>query len=129
MLPWSVIPRAGWPSATAASTRSLTRAAPSSIENSVWVWRWVNDRAANVSACPSRIGRPGPVEDAARAIHRLWTSYSGVIPTIARTELGWLGGPLTWDAARRQATGRGRDVVRAVGDTFVVHLDREALND
>ncbi len=49
MLPWSVMPSAGWPSATAAATRSFTRAAPSSIENSVWVCRWVNDRAANVS--------------------------------------------------------------------------------
>ena len=41
MFPWSVIPRAVWPSVTAASTRSPTRAAPSSIENSEWTWRWV----------------------------------------------------------------------------------------
>src|SRR6202050_4204107 len=45
MFPWSVIPRAGWPSATAALTRSPTRAAPSSMENSVWVCRCVNDRS------------------------------------------------------------------------------------
>ena len=36
MLPWSVIPMAGWPSAAAAAMTSLIRAAPSSIENSVW---------------------------------------------------------------------------------------------
>ena len=35
MLPWSVIPIAGWPSATARAMTSGTRAAPSSIENSV----------------------------------------------------------------------------------------------
>ena len=43
MLPWSVIPIAGWPSATALATSSSSRAAPSSIENSVWTWRWVNE--------------------------------------------------------------------------------------
>ena len=44
MLPWSVMPIAGWPSAAAAATSSSSRAAPSSIENSVWTWRWVKDR-------------------------------------------------------------------------------------
>src|SRR5947208_12182370 len=43
MLPWSVIPSAAWPSATALATRSSRRAAPSSIENSVWTWRCVNE--------------------------------------------------------------------------------------
>ncbi len=43
MLPWSVMPSAGWPSAAAAATSSSTRAAPSSIEYSVWTCRWVND--------------------------------------------------------------------------------------
>src|SRR5688572_17754247 len=43
MLPWSVIPIAGCPSATALATISSRRAAPSSIENSVWTWRWVNE--------------------------------------------------------------------------------------
>ena len=45
MFPWSVMPSAGCPSATAAATRSPTRAAPSSMENSVWVCRCVNDRS------------------------------------------------------------------------------------
>src|SRR3954462_7416357 len=45
MLPWSVIPSAGWPSPTALATSSSRRAAPSSMENSVWTWRWVNDSA------------------------------------------------------------------------------------
>src|SRR4051812_26454026 len=40
MLPWSVIPSAGCSSAAAASTSSSTREAPSSMENSVCVWRW-----------------------------------------------------------------------------------------
>src|SRR5438270_11236505 len=43
MLPWSVMPMAGWPSATAAAMTSLTRAAPSSMENSVWRCRCVMD--------------------------------------------------------------------------------------
>ena len=45
MLPWSVMPTAGCPSAAAFATTSVMRAAPSSIENSVWRWRWVNDAA------------------------------------------------------------------------------------
>ena len=45
MFPWSVMPSAGCPSATAAATSSPTRAAPSSMENSVWVCRCVNDRS------------------------------------------------------------------------------------
>ena len=45
MFPWSVMPSAGWPSATAAATKSPTRAAPSNMENSVCVCRCVNDRS------------------------------------------------------------------------------------
>ena len=45
MLPWSVMPTAGWPSAAALATTSPTRAAPSSIENSVCTCRWVNEFA------------------------------------------------------------------------------------
>src|SRR3954469_25504999 len=37
------MPSAGCPSATALATISSRRAAPSSIENSVWTWRWVNE--------------------------------------------------------------------------------------
>src|SRR5271167_2054594 len=66
MLPWSVIPSAGWPSATAAATRSPTRAAPSSMENSVWVCRCVNDRSDTgppfATSCETYtcVIRPGP---------------------------------------------------------------------
>ena len=52
MLPWSVMPSAGWPSATALATSSSRRAAPSSIENSVWTWRWVNE-SPNCAYLPS----------------------------------------------------------------------------
>ena len=44
MFPWSVMPNAGCPSPAAAATASVTRAAPSNMENSVWVWRWTNER-------------------------------------------------------------------------------------
>src|SRR6516165_543976 len=63
MFPWSVMPRAGCPSAAAAATSSPTRAAPSSMENSVWVCRCVNDRsdtgppfATNLHGCDSLPG-------------------------------------------------------------------------
>ena len=39
MLPWSVIATAGMPCAAAASMSGLMRAAPSSIENSLWTCR------------------------------------------------------------------------------------------
>ncbi len=43
MLPWSVIPSAGCPSAAAAAITSSSRDAPSSIEYSVCTWRWANE--------------------------------------------------------------------------------------
>src|SRR5476651_2046574 len=43
MLPWSVMPTAGCPSAAAAATTSPIRDAPSSIEYSVWRCRWTNE--------------------------------------------------------------------------------------
>ena len=63
MFPWSVIPRAGWPSAAAAATTSAMRAAPSSIEYSVCTWRCVKLS----TGCPQGF------------IHSLWTNYTGVI--------------------------------------------------
>ena len=53
MLPWSVMPMAGCPSAAAAATTSATRAAPSSIEYSVCTWRWVK-----LSATPAPPSNP-----------------------------------------------------------------------
>src|SRR5215510_11002362 len=40
--PWSVMARAGIPSSAARATMALIRLAPSSSENSVWLWRWTN---------------------------------------------------------------------------------------
>ena len=60
MLPWSVMPIAGWPSAAAAATTSPTRAAPSSIEYSVWTWRWVK-RIAHAGPPRASAARPQPV--------------------------------------------------------------------
>ena len=79
MLPWSVMPMAGWPSATAAATTSSIRAAPSSIENSVWTWRWV---------------KLFPTSGTLRAVHRpveaCGVNYSPVIlaPPRPRVEAG-----------------------------------------
>ncbi len=58
MLPWSVIPIAGWPSAAARAMTSGIRAAPSSIENSVCWCRWVND--APTDGFPSFAGSAFP---------------------------------------------------------------------
>jgi hypothetical protein len=69
MLPWSVMPMAGWPSAAAAATTSSTRAAPSSIEYSVCTCRWVNESPTGDLDCgsgwPSTAGPQGssPVVD------------------------------------------------------------------
>src|SRR5688572_26157722 len=64
MLPWSVIPIAGWPSATAAATTSCTRAAPSSMENSVWRCRCVNESPTAVPfrSCPQPCGELHPCD-------------------------------------------------------------------
>ena len=58
MFPWSVIPIAGWPSAAAAATTSPIRDAPSSIEYSVWTWRWVNDFATDLQGFEEPIQGP-----------------------------------------------------------------------
>ena len=51
MFPWSVIPTAGCPSAAAVAITSATRAAPSSIEYSVWRCRWTNELATVPAFC------------------------------------------------------------------------------
>src|SRR5262245_55600277 len=61
MLPWSVIPIAGCPSATALATISSRRAAPSSIENSVWTWRWVNESVTGGQRYERRGAQTTPV--------------------------------------------------------------------
>src|ERR1700722_15252036 len=86
MLPWSVIPMAGCPSAAALAITCPTLAAPSSIENSVCKCRWVNDAATAVFAprsarAEASTALPGGQD---RLVHRplgsiLWTSYRVVI--------------------------------------------------
>ena len=91
MLPWSVIPIAGCPSAAAAATTSSTRAAPSSIEYSVCTWRWVKESPNAVSRdlAPDR-----------------WLRAGRVVSAEAPSPLGW--GSLT---ARTQGPARGRSEV------------------
>ncbi len=62
MLPWSVMPIAGWPSAAALATSSSSRAAPSSIENSVWTWRWVNESAHGGASFSVELQRCGSAD-------------------------------------------------------------------
>ena len=88
MLPWSVIPIAGWPSAAAAATTSSTRAAPSSIEYSVWTWRWV--KLSPTGGLLGAAGRCSTV-DPQRFFHRLWMNHTAVISTVAGRGRPWLG--------------------------------------
>src|SRR4051812_26248445 len=60
MLPWSVIATAGMPRRWASTNRSLSRAAPSSIEYSVCTWRCTNESDTQ-GPLLSR-GRSGPRE-------------------------------------------------------------------
>src|SRR5580658_7834148 len=83
MLPWSVMAKAGWPSFTAAFTRSAIRAAPSSIENSVCVCRCVNE--PEVTALPLPPGRlstggPGSVDRVTAVSFRVRPYSPGVTP-------------------------------------------------
>src|SRR5262245_40941786 len=68
MLPWSVIASPGCPSSATLATASTTRAAPSSIENSVWLCRWTNDDMF-----------PGPVVPtwSPGSVHKLWIELQG----------------------------------------------------
>src|SRR6266516_2845519 len=79
MLPWSVMPTAGWPSAAAFDTTSAMRAAPSSIENSVWRWRCTND-LAKVELAPLSTG----------LWRGLWMNHTGVVSdeNLARAAAG-----------------------------------------
>src|SRR5437762_120536 len=73
------MPTAGWPSAAAVATTSPMRAAPSSIENSVWRWRWTNDLANESPASPGvSTPCPQPVDES----HRCSSS------TLARSAAG-----------------------------------------
>src|ERR1700712_3783888 len=62
VLPWSVIARAGMPMRAASENRSSSRAAPASMENSVWVWRWTNESSDTRETSPGNgyLWHPGP---------------------------------------------------------------------
>src|SRR5690349_13892798 len=81
MFPWSVIPTAGCPSATALATTSGIRAAPSSIEYSVCRCRWTNDRDDTLTLLAGRVG---------------WLA-------------GWLAGRLGWLLGKLAGSGSGLD--------------------
>ena len=72
MLPWSVMPSAGWRSAAAAAMSSSSRDAPSSIEYSVWVWRWTKESAT-----------APPVDRLDEVWSTLGTKHTCVIRTLA----------------------------------------------
>jgi hypothetical protein len=90
MLPWSVMPIAGWPSAAAAATSSSRRAAPSSIENSVWTCRWVNESIGS-----SIRGDPAG-------------SYTAVVPTFRDRRVKCATGRSQRSVPGRRITGRCR---------------------
>src|SRR4051794_40171603 len=79
MFPWSVMPMAGCPSAAAAAMTSLTRAAPSSIENSVWRWRCAIES-------PPLLAPPTDWTSSQGCPQGLWTDYTGVIHRTPRAD-------------------------------------------
>ena len=106
MLPWSVIPMAGWPSAAAAPTTSAIRAAPSSIEYSVCTWRCVKLSAtrAHLLACRATVSAVDFHRTSTGLVHSLWMNHTGVIWTVApRSSPEPRGGPA------RSAVLRGVD--------------------
>ena len=83
MLPWSVMPIAGWPSAAAAATTSSIRAAPSSIEYSVCTWRWVKLNRATWRVSSSARSTAGVHSNPQALSTSLWMNDTAVISTVA----------------------------------------------
>ena len=108
MLPWSVMPSAGWPSATALATSSSRRAAPSSIENSVWTWRCVNESPTMRHISPRLC-----IDSTYTAVVRpevsiaLRTTVASELPSVA-------GRALTAQERPQRASLRGRNAQRYV---------------
>src|SRR5438105_15419918 len=100
------MPMAGWPSAAAAAMTSPTRAAPSSIENSVWRWRWVNESG-------TALRYPQPVEN-----------YIGVIPRVPRSEVA--GGTAVGDGL---AGGAGGEAALLAAHLLELGLGRHLLGE
>src|SRR4051794_40460229 len=97
------MPMAGWPSAAALATTSPTRAAPSSIENSVCTCRWVKE-SANAHASAAVHSRSTPF------IPRLgmksqWCD-SGVDCSATRPLQVGAGTHITAGSGRRSGAGR-----------------------
>ena len=77
MLPWSVMPSAGWPSAAAARTSVLDPGR--AVEHrELGVGVQVGERPSH------RCCQCHPPPGVRKVLHTLWTSYRGVIPNIAQ---------------------------------------------
>src|SRR4051794_41002200 len=111
MLPWSVIPTAGWPSAAAAATTSPIRDAPSSIEYSV-----CRCRCTNESPTLTPPTSPGPVDAPVDApVDEPVENHTPVIRGYAAEEVAasdQLRG-LSPPCGRRSARASGRGALRA----------------
>src|SRR5438132_2819992 len=96
MLPWSVMPTAGCPSAAAAATTSPMRDAPSSIEYSVWRCRWTNESVR----APPPVGHPQALWTG------LWMNHMSVItlPQVLRETPGF-NHPITRPPSSQQFGG------------------------
>ena len=141
MLPWSVMPMAGCPSAAAAATTSSTRAAPSSIEYSVWTWRWVKlSPTGGLLGAPAGVpqsihsGRPPAVDeshgcdfDGSRSRPAL-TRAPRPVGGFPRCPGGPAGPTMCHDATDRSSIGTevpygpGRDPAPAAGGLRVQNL-------
>src|SRR6478735_9108345 len=55
--PWSVRPRAGWPSSAARAAIASILQAPSSSEYSLWAWRWTAEGVLTRESDHAKRGR------------------------------------------------------------------------
>src|SRR5688572_23446601 len=140
MLPWSVMPTAGAPSATTVEMTSSMRAAPSSIEYSVCRCRCTNGSTPTVS--PRLGGRWEALDGAAPTARRprlpvvhtptgpspgrphvlwteLWTNHRRVVPDgTARRPVG----PRPSSGTRPRTVNRRRDRRRDATDEIVTEI-------
>ena len=76
MLPWSVMPTAGMPWRTTSSASRSTLAMPSSMENSVWLWRWTKEEFLAMRVILTRLKKRQNPRDYGGVIRRDGAVYS-----------------------------------------------------
>src|SRR5215203_702907 len=125
MTPWSVRPRAGWPSSAARAAIASILQAPSSSEYSLWAWRWTAEGVLTRGGDHAKRGRCHP--PAAGGLPRYLREYfssAGADPgAAAGVGPDFCGDPVLFllrrfvrlAIASVEVPGRGQDLVGAAG--------------